>query len=80
MSLLCRVARSFKEELMKIIRIEELQKLTQLSRTTIWRLERSGRFPRRVRLGAHSIGWVSDEILAWLASRPRGFSSQNASA
>jgi len=28
----------------------------------IWRREKAGRFPRRVRLGPQSVGWVEAEI------------------
>lgn len=61
---------------MNIIRAKELQRLIGLSRTTIWRMERTGSFPRRVRLGINTVGWMEDEILAWLAARPRGMTSQ----
>ena len=43
-----------------------------LSRITIWRLEREGKFPSRLRLTANRIGWFEDEIEEWLESRPRG--------
>jgi hypothetical protein len=35
----------------------------------IWRLEKAGRFPRRVKLGPNSVGWVSTEIDAWIEAR-----------
>jgi prophage regulatory protein len=35
----------------------------------IWRLEKVGRFPRRVKLGPNSVGWVSTEIDAWIEAR-----------
>jgi predicted DNA-binding transcriptional regulator AlpA len=41
----------------KIIRSKEVQELTGLSRTTIWRLEREGKFPARVPLTASNVGW-----------------------
>ena len=57
---------------MVIRRINQVCTETGLSRTTIWRLERAGNFPQRIRLGAASVGWSAEEIDAWLASRPRG--------
>ena len=56
----------------KIIRQREVIHLTGLSRTTIWRLERAGQFPKRRRLTRHSIGWKAAEILGWIDSRPNG--------
>jgi prophage regulatory protein len=39
------------------------------SRMHIDRLEKAGKFPKRVKIGAHSVAWVEAEILAW--SKPR---------
>lgn len=56
----------------KIIRVEQVIELVQLSRTTIWRMERENQFPQRVRLGTKAMGWKEAEIESWLAQRPRG--------
>ncbi len=55
----------------RIIRLAEVLRLTGLSRTTIWRREKAGTFPRRVRLGRHAVGWHYAEVAAWLNSRER---------
>ncbi|MBI4474768.1 MAG: AlpA family phage regulatory protein [Acidobacteria bacterium] len=34
----------------KLLRIAQVRELTGLSRSTIWRLERSGQFPKRVNI------------------------------
>lgn len=34
----------------------------KLSNSTLLRLEAAGRFPKRVRLGGHSVAWVASEI------------------
>ena len=60
------------ENMMKILRIPEVIKLTGLSRATIWRLERKGKFPSRLYLSENAIGWHEDDIREWIASRPRG--------
>jgi predicted DNA-binding transcriptional regulator AlpA len=39
--------------------------------THVWRLEKRDEFPRRVQLGANSVGWFLDEVEAWCASRIR---------
>ena len=54
-----------------VIRLPAVQLKTNLSRSTIYRLEAQGKFPARVRLGENSTGWYSDEIDEWLANRPR---------
>jgi len=53
----------------RIVRIQEVIKLTGLSRTTIWRMERKGEFPSRVQLGVGSVGWRASEVNDWLASK-----------
>lgn len=53
----------------KIICVKEVQKLTNLSRTTIWRLERTGKFPNRVALTASRIGWRYNDIQEWIKNR-----------
>ena len=55
----------------RIIRKQELLKITGLSSATLWRRERAGDFPRRLRLGPHAVGWLLEEIDEWMASRPR---------
>lgn len=35
-----------------------------ISPSTLLRLEAAGKFPKRVRLGAHSVAWVASEIHA----------------
>ena len=47
----------------------EVKRATNLSRTTRWRLEREGRFPRKRHLSANRIAWLRSEILEWIGSR-----------
>lgn len=53
----------------QFIRPRDLPHITGLSRTTIWRLERSGDFPNRIRLSAGAVGYRMSDIQAWLDSR-----------
>ena len=48
---------------------ERVQEVTSLSRTTRWRLERRGQFPKRVRLSPGRVGWRQADIEAWISSR-----------
>jgi prophage regulatory protein len=50
----------------RIIRKPELLATLGLSDATIWRLEKAGRFPKRVKLGGNSVGWFDHEIDGWL--------------
>lgn len=53
----------------RIIRAKEVQNMTGLSRTTLWRLENKGEFPYRVSLGGNSVGWKLSEIKQWIDER-----------
>lgn len=53
----------------RILRKPELFNRIQLSDPTIWRLEKQGKFPRRLRLGGASVGWLESEILDWLQKK-----------
>ncbi|MGL1959459.1 MAG: AlpA family phage regulatory protein [Colwellia sp.] len=53
----------------RILRIEEVVKLTGISRTTIWRKERTGDFPARVPLSSSIVGWRASDISNWIATR-----------
>jgi len=53
----------------RIVRTKELLELTGLSRTTIWRMEKAGTFPKRVSLGEVSVGWRWSEVNEWMKER-----------
>ena len=54
----------------RLVRESERRRLTGISRTQWWRLERQGAVPRRRQLGANSVGWSLQELLGWVNSRP----------
>ncbi|MEZ0246103.1 MAG: helix-turn-helix transcriptional regulator [Methylophilaceae bacterium] len=54
-----------------VLRLPAVLAKTSLSRSTIYRLESEGRFPKRVRLGENSTGWYEHELDEYLANRPR---------
>lgn len=53
----------------KVLRRNDVVALTRLSYSTIYRLERSGRFPPRRKLSVHTVGWLREEVELWIASR-----------
>jgi predicted DNA-binding transcriptional regulator AlpA len=54
----------------RFMRLTEVIDVIGLSRTTIWRMEKAGAFPRRFKLGTSSIAWREKDIIAWMDSRP----------
>jgi len=53
----------------RFIRLPEVKQRTGLSRSLIYELLAEGRFPKQVPLGSRAVGWVSDEIDAWMLER-----------
>lgn len=53
----------------EILRLPDVRKAVGLSTTTIWRLQRAGLFPARLRLSANAVGWKKAEIEKWIESR-----------
>lgn len=56
----------------KLLRCEAVQERTGLSRTTLWRMERRGEFPKRVHLTSSLVAWLEEEVVAWIRSRRNG--------
>ena len=51
----------------------EVKALAGLSRTTAWRLQNAGDFPRPVAISPGRVAWRESEVAAWKASlTPRG--------
>jgi len=57
------------QEKHSILRRKQVEKRTGLSRSTIYLRIQEGSFPRPVNLGVRAVGWLENEIEAWLAAR-----------
>ena len=55
----------------QILRFPEVRKLTGLSRTTVWRMEKKGGFPKRVQITSTLVGWHRADIEEWVANRSK---------
>lgn len=53
----------------KHYRRPEVEAITGLSTTSIYRMMERGDFPRPVRLGKKAVGWPESKITEWLESR-----------
>jgi len=51
---------------MNIIKLYQVQNITTLSRTTIYRLIADGKFPKQIKLSERSSGWVEQEVMDYL--------------
>ncbi|MEL6607981.1 MAG: AlpA family phage regulatory protein [Pseudomonadota bacterium] len=54
---------------MRILSKKELKEVVLYSPQHIARLEKAGLFPKRVQLGPNRVGWLYDEVIAWLEER-----------
>jgi prophage regulatory protein len=53
----------------RVLRWPEVAEVTGLSRSTIWRLTKAGRFPKPIHPTPTTVGWFAREISEWLARR-----------
>jgi prophage regulatory protein len=56
----------------RIINLPEVQKLSGgYSRSSIWRLEQAGQFPKRIKLtpNGRKVGWKLSAVMEWVDSR-----------
>jgi len=54
---------------MHILRQRQVTERVGYSPMHIWRLEKAGAFPRRIKLGPNSVGWLAEEIDAWIEAK-----------
>jgi len=53
----------------RILPWSQVKVISGLSRTTVWRLQKTGDFPAAVQMSPNRVGWWQSEILAWRRSR-----------
>jgi len=42
---------------------------TGLSKSTRWRMEKEGDFPKKIQLSPRAVGWRAEEIIQWCRER-----------
>lgn len=57
---------------LRVISWRELSEMIPFTRQHVLRLEKDGKFPRRLKVGNRRIGWLYTEIETWINDRPRG--------
>ncbi len=56
---------------LRVLTIDKVCELTTYTAQHIYRLERAGKFPNRLRLGSNRVAWKLSEIETWFAERPK---------
>ena len=54
----------------RLLRRRQVEEITGLSRSSIYRLMRNGEFPLPVKVGPAAVRWKTSEITVWMESRP----------
>ena len=52
----------------RLLRLQDVMEITSLSKSTIYRKEKSGKFPKRLNCGGNMIRWNSFDISKWIES------------
>jgi prophage regulatory protein len=61
----------------RYVRLPEVRaRLGGVSRTTIWRWQRTGAFPKPIALGPNTVAWLESEVDAWMAERRAAASNE----
>lgn len=53
----------------RVLPWSQVKVISGLSRTTVWRLQKTGDFPASVQVSRNRVGWWQSEILEWRRSR-----------
>lgn len=52
-----------------ILRRKQVESRAGIPRSTLYAKMQSGDFPRPIKLGARSVGWLASDVDAWIAER-----------
>jgi prophage regulatory protein len=53
----------------RILRLKEVIATIGLGRAAIYQMQREGKFPKPVKIGVRAVGWIAEDVLAWIARR-----------
>ncbi|MBL0427980.1 helix-turn-helix transcriptional regulator [Ramlibacter alkalitolerans] len=54
---------------MRVLRLPAVSELTGLPRSTLYLYMKNNQFPKPVKLGLRSVGWIKEEVDEWLSER-----------
>ena len=54
---------------MRLLKLKEVMHLTALSRSTIYKYMKEGKFPLSVSLGERSVAWFGEEVNDWILEK-----------
>ena len=57
---------------LKLLTFTDVRERTGLSRSTVWRLERRGAFPKHVKISTNIVAWLEEDVVGWIRSESEG--------
>ena len=54
---------------MRVLKVPQVLEQTGLGRSSLFQAVQEGRFPKQVKIGPRSVGWVEDEVQEWIKER-----------
>jgi prophage regulatory protein len=54
---------------LRILRIAEVLHQTGLGKTKLYALQADGSFPKGIKITSYAVGWIEDEVQAWIIGR-----------
>lgn len=54
---------------MRLIRLPQLEDMTGLGRSSVYKLMSEGKFPKKVTLIGRASAWVESEVVEWIEAR-----------
>ena len=61
----------------RLLTLRDVTEATALSRSVIYDLMAESRFPKPIRVGDRAVRWIEDEVIEYIASRPRAGSERS---
>ena len=56
----------------KFLRLEQVREITQLSRSSIYRLMSTGEFPKQIPITSRQVVWVKSQVQDWCHKKVKG--------
>ncbi len=53
----------------RLLRLPQVMQQTGLKKTKLYELQKEGAFPMRIQVTSNSVGWIEEEVNAWIAGR-----------
>ena len=53
----------------RLLRLPQVIDRTGLGKTKLYELQKDGLFPMRIKITAHAVAWIEEEVETWIAGK-----------